>query len=50
MNSYICQVCVGTGLLSFICNEEEEGDVEFSPIFDFKPCECCGGLGIVEVK
>lgn len=50
MNMMICLECKGTGLVSYILNEEECYDADYRPIFDFKPCECCGGLGIVEVK
>jgi hypothetical protein len=47
MKAYICPVCKGTGLLSFLVNEEECHELNFIPIYDFEDCNICSGLGYI---
>lgn len=48
MKAYICPVCEGTGLLSFLVNEEECHELNFIPIYDFEDCNVCSGLGFIK--
>lgn len=50
MIAYICPECKGTALNCFICNKEEENDVDYIPIYDFEDCKTCKGLGYLEVE
>ena len=47
MTGCICEVCGGTGLECFICNKDEENDLEFIPIYDFEACPVCQGRGYI---
>ena len=47
MKAYICPVCKGTGLLSFLVNEEEWHELNFIPIYDFEDCNVCSGMGYI---
>lgn len=44
-----CPDCKGTGLISFVCNEEEKEDCGFIPVYDFVVCLNCQGDGYFEV-
>lgn len=48
MKAYICPVCKGTGFICFICNEEEQFDSDYVPIYDFGVCAFCHGKGYIE--
>ena len=49
MESYICPVCKGVGLVSYLWNEKEiEASASATPIYDFEDCYACAGLGYIE--